>query len=483
LWQTTRVGSSWNPRAVVVGSGLAGLGCALELAALGWQVEVLSAGRAGRDGATHRVHALAPWVLLTAPWVRGDSPERFLADLKERGRGLQRDGLAEVLAGEAHAAARELVEMLDLAPMDPRPVTLPGDAQPRGMRCLPRDRHLLLAPLLARCAHAGVRRRERTLVVGLRVGDGRAAGVVAFDRSSEGLTEIRADVVVLACGGSGRVFPVATGPRWCRGSGLALGSAAGVLLHRPDLTQALPVTATPPLHFFPTSAALLAGAIVSDGRTLPPGLNLDAVTSEIAKALRRGASVFLDPAGHGSTLLPERVRECAAFKSDGRVALTVASHHGIGGVAIDSWGRTSLPGLYACGEAAGGVQGLHRTMGTGLIEAIVFGRRAARAASHDSRRLGPAPPSGDLKTTATPAEPAAFETRLDALLGPLVAWRPADAVEAALGEIERWPVESGKGLDERGALAGLRRQAALVVLRGSGLPATREDPVGRDVAV
>jgi succinate dehydrogenase/fumarate reductase flavoprotein subunit len=464
MWQTTGVEGDRGPRAVVVGSGLAGLVSALELAAEGWCVEVLSAGRAGRDGATHRVHALAPWVLLTSPCVRGDGPDAFLADLKGRGRGLEREGLAEVLAAEAHAAARELVEMLDLVPVDPGPVTLPGDTHPRGLRCLPRARHVMLAPLLTRCARAGVHVRERTLVVGLRVREGRVTGVVALGRGSGELVEIAADAVLFACGGSGRVFPVATGPRWCRGSGLALGSAAGVLLHRPELTQALPVTATPPLHFFPTSAALLAGRIDVGGRTVPQGLDLDATTIEIAKALQGGAKAFLEPAEGGGALLPDRVRECAMFRSEGRVALTVASHHGIGGVAIDSWGRTSLTGLYACGEAAGGVQGRRRIMGTGLLEALIFGRRAARAACRDAVRLGPALSGGELKSPPIPADPAACERALDALLGPLVAWRPAGAVTAAVSEIGRWSVSAFNGVDERGALAGIRRQAALAIL-------------------
>ena len=464
MWQTTLVEGYKGPRAVVVGSGLAGLVSALELAAEGWRVAVLSAGRAGRDGATHRVHALAPWVLLNSPCSRGDGPDAFLADLKRRGRGLERAGLAEVLAAEAHAAARELVEILDLVPMDPGPVILPGDTHARGFRCLPRDRHVMLAPLLARCAQAGVHVRERTLAVGLRVRDERVTGVAALGRGSGELVEIAADAVLLACGGSGRVFPVATGPRWCRGTGLALGSAAGVLLHRPELTQALPVTATRPLHFFPTSAALLAGRIVVGGRAIPHGLDLEETTAEIAKALHGGAAAYLEPSEGGGAMLPDRLRESASFTSEGRVPLTVASHHGIGGVAVDSWGRTSLAGLYACGEAAGGVQGRRRMMGTGLLEALIFGRRAARAACRDAARLGPAQSGGDVTIPPIPTDPAACERALDALLAPLVAWRPAEAVAAAIDEIGRWGVSAAGGVDEGGALAGIRRGAALAIL-------------------
>ena len=464
MWQTSAVQRALNRRAVVVGSGLAGLECGLRLAAAGWTVEVLSPGRPGHDGATHRVHALAPWILLTAPWVRGDSPDRLLADLKRRGEGMERDGLAEALACEAHDAARHLVETLDLEPVEPQPSLLPGDEVPRGMRCLPRKRRVLLAPLLERCVQAGVALRGRTLAIGLLLHAGRAVGVAALDRGTHQRTPFPADAVVLACGGPGAVFPVTTEPRWCRGSGMALASAAGALLHRPELMQALPVTATRPLYF-PTSAALVAGRIRIEGRVLAPAPDLETATREIALALRAGAAVYLDPTDRSEPLLPQRVRLSAAFQTERLVPLTLALHHGVGGVAIDSWGRTSLPGLYACGEAAGGIQGRRRMMGTGLVEAAIFGGRAARAVCHDVE----APegwPSAEVVGPAIPEEPALAEERLDALMGPLVAVRGAADVGAALHELEGWPTRSLDSADERGALAGIRLRAAVEILAG-----------------
>ena len=453
---------------MVVGSGLAGLECALELAGSGWETTVVTAGRAGRDGATHRVHGLAPWILLTAPWARGDSPERFLADLARRGEGLARDGLAEVFAENAHATARELIETLDLELLAGGPVTLPGDEIARGVRCLPRDRHLLLSPLLRRCAELGVKMRERTLASGLLLAAGRVAGVTLCGRGGEATERIVADAVVLACGGSGAVFPVSTAPRWCRGSGLAVAGTAGALLHQPGLTQALPVTSTPPLYF-PTSAALVTARIWIGEQMLPCERDLETTTLEIARAGRDGIPVFLDADDGARQLLPPQLRSSPALAGGRRVGLTVAQHHAIGGVAIDAWGRTSLAGLYACGEAAGGVQGRRRTMGTGLLEAAIFGRRAGRAAVRDGKRE--AGFEAPLRAVAPPlpAGPDALERRLDELLGPLVVERPAEAVARALAELEAWPVrcDGNGGPDERGVLAAIRRRAAALILGGS----------------
>jgi L-aspartate oxidase len=166
---------------------------------------------------------------------------------------------------------------------------------------------------------------------------------------------------------------------------------------------------------------------------------------------------------------PAGVRASAAFRESGRVALTIAQHHGIGGVAIDAWGRTSLPGLYACGEAAGGVQGRRRTMGTGLLEAAIFGSRAAQAASGDHRRAG-RPAGGGVRPAlpALPLDAHRLESRLDELMGPLVLVRPDEDVDAAFRELAAWPLIGSElsQADGKIALAAIRLRAALAMLAG-----------------
>lgn len=445
---------------MIVGSGLAGLVCARDLAASGWSVTVLSAASPGRDGASHRVHALAPWILVTAPWSRGDSPEAFARDLGRLGAGRQRPGLAERLAADARAGARELIASLDLEPLDPAPIVLPGDIHPRGLRCRPRRQGPMLRTLLREVAASGATVIGRAPVVGLLLAGERAAGVLALDAAAGALREVPGDVVVLACGGLGAIFPDSTCPRWCRGTAVALGSIAGVLLHRPSLTQSLPVSATAP-GYFPSSEALLDGRVFVDGRVVEPSGGLPAVTAELAMSVRRGRFAELRS---GGPALP-RPGSARRDPRPGGIPLTVAVHHSMGGIAIDEYGRTSLPALYACGEAAGGVQGARRMMGTGLLEAWVFGRRAARAVERDHARVGAARAADGRAMVEPVARPVVVDTALDRLLAPLKVIRPAHEVRMALEELARVKEPARPGtFDIAPWMAGVRLRTASVFL-------------------
>jgi L-aspartate oxidase len=161
------------------------------------------------------------------------------------------------------------------------------------------------------------------------------------------------------------------------------------------------------------------------------------------------------------------IRQAAVSAREELVPLTLAAHHGTGGVAIDAWGRTSLPGLYACGEAAGGVQGAARTMGTGLIEARLFGARVADAAVRDVRRMGPAGAPDAGHTVRTVEAPEEMAERLDRTLGPLLLGFDGAAVGRALAQLEAWRAASAPHPTLAAWRTALRRAAAVETLRAA----------------
>jgi succinate dehydrogenase/fumarate reductase flavoprotein subunit len=127
-------------------------------------------------------------------------------------------------------------------------------------------------------------------------------------------------------------------------------------------------------------------------------------------------------------------------------------------VAIDIWGRTSVPGLYACGEAAGGVQGQRRMMGTGLLEGHVFGLRAATAVGHDARRAGDVRGITSCVTVPALACPTQAERTLDAVAG---LWLLGDAQQVPGEEVES---RCGSGAFD-GYRAGIRHRALSIMAR------------------
>ena len=149
--------------------------------------------------------------------------------------------------------------------------------------------------------------------------------------------------------------------------------------------------------------------------------------------------------------------------------LEIALHQGLGGVDSDTEGRTNIPALYVCGEAAGGVQGRTRAMGTGLLEARIFGLRAAEGVLADLEDLGTAEGPTHPIETRLPKSPKEFEKELDSWLGPLTHIRPEGEVRQVLSELEEWPL-AGKPTNGGGPptcaswFAGLRREAAVAIL-------------------
>lgn len=244
---------------------------------------------------------------------------------------------------------------------------------------------------------AQVELMEWATSVDLIVDAGRVVGATLLDADG-GLHEVCARAVLLASGGAGQVYSDTTNPAVATGDGIAMAYRAGAELMDMEFYQ-----------FHPTAFAmegaprfLMSEALRGEGAWLVnargerfmaryhPGLEL-APRDVVARAITREAMdgpVYLDMRAVGSTMdLKERFPGISAFLARYGLELArdlipvrPAAHYLMGGIRTDVHGRTSVPGLFAAGEAAcTGVHGANRLASNSLLEGLVFGALAAEA--------------------------------------------------------------------------------------------------------
>ncbi|QCR44069.1 L-aspartate oxidase [Curtobacterium sp. SGAir0471] len=251
----------------------------------------------------------------------------------------------------------------------------------------------LVAALLRR--HVTV--LERTCLTDLVVRDGAVVGVDVLDLLGEP-RRIDADTVVVASGGAGHLYRETTNPLVATGDGVAAAWRAGAVLADLEFVQFHPTRLAVPDGGLLSEAVRGEGAVLRDatGRRFMTAVHPDAelaprdvVARGIAATVRDqgGAPVLLDATGLGADRLvarfPGLTRATRAAGFDWTregVPVAPAAHYAMGGIATDSEGRTSLPGLLAVGEAAcTGVHGANRLASNSLLEGLVFGVRTADA--------------------------------------------------------------------------------------------------------
>jgi L-aspartate oxidase len=227
--------------------------------------------------------------------------------------------------------------------------------------------------------------------------------------------------IVLASGGAGNLFQFSSNPSVATGDGVAIAFRAGALLTDMEFVQFHPTAfcreGAP--RFLISEAVRGEGAVLrtSSGDRFMPRYHADAelaprdvVTRAIQSELTRTGdpSVFLDatkiPRERLFTRFPTITRFLASYQLDPStdwIPVTPVAHYMIGGVASDHEGRSSLPGLYVCGEvAATRVHGANRLASNSLLEGLVFGEHVARQLV--SPRTGAPPRPGRMLSVEWP---------------------------------------------------------------------------------
>ena len=379
---------------VVIGAGAAGLSAALGLAP--HRVTLLTKGRLGSSGSS----PLAQGGIAAAVGP-DDEPDLHTRDTLDAGGGLCDGALVEILTGEAARHIRRL------ATLGAR-----FDREPDGRFALGRE----AAHSRSRILHANgdgtgaeivralgtavdraehVRLTEDALAEDLCVHNGRVVGVFVRHRDGSRVLHL-ARATVVATGGTARLFRYTTNPVGATGDGLAMAARAGAVLTDLEFVQfhptALDVGADPmPLV---TEALRGQGAVLVDERGLRflaeahPAAEL-APRDVVARATfahgESGHQIFLDAraaiGGRFPSRFPTVFELCRRHGIDPRrelIPITPAAHYHMGGVSSDDRGRSSVPALWVCGEAAStGVHGANRLASNSLLEALVFGGRVA----------------------------------------------------------------------------------------------------------
>jgi L-aspartate oxidase len=411
---------------LVLGGGVAGLSAAIRAARAGARVTVLTKAALGASATQYAQGGVAA-VLPEHDADRGqvDSPELHLADTLVAGAGLCDVDAVRVMVEEGPTRVRELIEMG--AHFDE---TDDGLAFTReGGHTLPRIIHAggdatgaeIERALVEAVQETASDIRERWLAVDVLIEDGRAVGVRALDPDAAE-QEVRARHTVVATGGAGQCYAVTTNPTLSTGDGIALALRAGVAVADVEFMQFHPTALHHPSMPRPLLSEALRGegavlrdengiAFMADEHPLADLAPRDVVARAIARRIiDRGLShVWLDARSIEGfeTRFPTVWRACQAAGLDPRVDLlpvAPAAHYLSGGVCTDLDGATTLPGLWACGEAAdSGVHGANRLASNSLLDGLVFGARCVDAIAVGKEE---AEPTGVMRGLAPWAEGA-----------------------------------------------------------------------------
>ena len=242
--------------------------------------------------------------------------------------------------------------------------------------------------------------RSFSAVTDLLLADGQAVGALACDEKARCAVRIDAKTVLLATGGLGHVYTDTTNPSVATGDGVAIGYLAGAEISDIEFVQ-----------FHPTALALegaprflLSEALRGEGAYLRNAAGerfmeryhemkelapRDIVSRAIVSEMQREGSdcVHLDLTHLEAEFLRRRFprihQTCLDHGIDickQPVPIRPAAHYSMGGVKTDLDGRTSIPRLFAAGEAAcTGVHGANRLASNSLLEGVVYGARAGQA--------------------------------------------------------------------------------------------------------
>jgi len=433
---------------LIVGAGLAGMRAALA-APSHLDVAILSKVHPVRS------HSVAAQGGINAALGENDSWEAHTFDTTKGGLYLGDQDAIEAMCREGPGDILELERMGVIFSRDERgriaQRPFGGAGFPRTCYAADRTGHAILHAMYEQLMKRRIEVYEEWYVTLLIVEEGICRGVVAWDLVRGGLHAIGAKAVILATGGSGRVFLTSTNAVINTGDGMVLAYLAGAPLEDMEFVQFHPTTLKD------TGILITEGARGEGGHLLntlgerfmtryaPEQMELAArstvslaIGREIAEGRGVEECVLLDLRHLGRARILERlpqIRELAVEFAgvdpiETPIPVRPGAHYQMGGVRTNQWGETEVAGLYAAGECACvSVHGANRLGGNSLLETIVFGRRAGQRAGDYVSRIAPR----GLTDVALRAEEARIR-RLMASTGRERAWEIRDELGKVMSQ-------------------------------------------------
>jgi L-aspartate oxidase len=378
---------------IIVGSGIAGLYIAL-LAIERGSVLVLTKGSIDDCNTRYAQGGIA------IAMGKDDSPELHFEDTIAAGDGLCDAEAVRILTDEAADCIADLIKFG--VPFD----TLDGEITltREAAHSVPRIMHAggdatgehIEVTLSRQVSSTPIKVLENCLASEILIQNGKVIGVRALDCRTGSVEEYHCQFLILATGGAGKLFKYTTNSDVVTGDGIALAFEAGAEISDIEFFQFHPTVLRLPgvAPFLISEAVRGEGGILKnvEGHRFMSNYAAEAelatrdiVARSIVYEMRKTHSdrVFLDVTHLPSRLITTRFPRIYSFCRDhglditkGLIPVAPAAHYLMGGVKVNNWGETNIPGLFAAGETAcTGVHGANRLASNSLLESVVFSKR------------------------------------------------------------------------------------------------------------
>ncbi len=404
---------------LVIGSGLAGLSFSLKVIDSG-SIALVTKQDIAESSSRHAQGGIA------AVTDRDDSFVEHIRDTLQAGDGLCNPEIVELVVNSAPDRIRELIELgvkFSRRTGNPREYDLGregGHSRRRVLHAADQTGAEIEQCLIAAAqAEKKLQIFEDHIAVNLIMvpdpadkGRLRCRGAYVLDRNGHRVKTFLAHTTILATGGAAKVYLYTSNPDTAAGDGVAMAYRAGARIANMEFMQFHPTCLYHPQakSFLISEAVRGEGGILKTltGRPFMADYHImedlaprDIVARAIDAELKKSGEdhVLLDITHQPATFIRKRFphihRRCRQFGIDitrTPIPVVPAAHYSCGGVQTDSWGQTSIPGLFAIGEVAHtGLHGANRLASNSLLEALVFADRAAALAREEILIPRPSP--------------------------------------------------------------------------------------------